>query len=79
MTETIELKQELTKNRKKEIIALANSKGGTIYIGITDDGKVIGLNDIKSDVESLSEMIREGIIGNPTSYTNIEIKNVETS
>ena len=42
-SETVELKQELNKNIKKEIVALANSKGGTIYIGITDEGKVLGL------------------------------------
>lgn len=67
--ETIELKQELNKNIKKEIVALANSKGGTIYIGIDDDGNFIGVKDIKGDIESLSGMIREGIIGNLTTYT----------
>lgn len=76
-SETIELKQVLNKNIKKGIVALSNSKGGTIYIGIDDDGKVVGLQDIKSDIESLSSMIREGIIPNLTSYTNIEIKNIE--
>lgn len=34
-SEIIELKQELNKNIKKEIVAFANSKGGTIYIGLT--------------------------------------------
>ena len=67
--ETIELKQELNKNIKKEIVALANSKGGTIYIGIDDDGNFIGVKDIKGDIESLSGIIREGIIGNLTTYT----------
>ena len=76
-SETLELKQELTKNIKKEIVAFANSKGGTIYIGITDTGEILGLKDIKSDIESLSGMIREGIIGNLTTYTNIEIKEID--
>ncbi len=75
-SETVELKQELTKNIKKEIVAFANSKGGTIYIGITDTGEILGLKDIKSDIESLSGMIREGIIGNLITYTNIEIKEI---
>ena len=76
-SETVELKQELTKNIKKEIVALANSKGGTIYIGINDNGEILGLKDIKSDIESLSGMIREGIIGNLTTYTDIEIKEID--
>ena len=76
-SETVELKQELNKNIKKEIVALANSKGGTIYIGIKDDGKILGLKDIKSDVEALSGMIREGIIGNLTTYADIEVKAIK--
>ena len=40
--EYTELKIELTKDIKKEIIAFANTKGGKIYIGIDDDGNVIG-------------------------------------
>ena len=39
----LELKLELTKDIKKEIVAFANTNDGTIYIGIDDDGKVIGL------------------------------------
>lgn len=75
--ETIELKEELNKNIKKEIIAFANSKGGTIYIGISDEGSIIGLKDIKRDIESLSGMIREGIVGDLTIYTDIEIKEID--
>lgn len=76
-SEIIELKQELNKNIKKEIVAFANSKGGTIYIGIDDDGNVIGLKNVNEDVESLSGMIREGIIGNLTLYTSIDVKSIE--
>lgn len=76
-SETIELKQELNKNIKKEIVAFANSKGGTIYVGITDDGKIKGLDNIDDDVEALSGMIRDGIIRDLTTYTDIEPKNID--
>lgn len=75
--EFVELKRELTKDIKKEIIAFANSKGGTIYIGIDDTGKVVGLKDCNKDAEALSGMIREGIKSDLTLYTNIIIENVE--
>ncbi len=52
--EYTELKIELTKDIKKEIITFANTKGGKIYIGIDDGGNVIGLNNAKGDLESLS-------------------------
>ena len=75
--EFVELKRELTKDIKKEIIAFANSKGGTIYIGIDDTGKVVGLKDYNKDAEALSGMIREGIKSDLTLYTNIIIENIE--
>lgn len=76
-SETMELKQELTKNIKKEIVAFANTKGGTIYIGINDNGEIVGLTNPDKDVETLSCMIKEGIENDLVPYCNIEIKNVD--
>ena len=53
--EYTELKIELTKEIKKEIIAFANTKGGKIYIDIDDNGIIVGLKNSKEDLESLSE------------------------
>ena len=39
----IELKRELIKDLDKEIIAFLNAHGETIYIGVDDDGKVLGI------------------------------------
>ncbi|MEG0826493.1 MAG: ATP-binding protein [Bacilli bacterium] len=75
--EFTELKIELTKDIKKEIVAFANTNGGKIYVGISDDGKVIGLKNAKKDMESLSGMIREGIKSDLTIYTQISIKKME--
>ena len=75
--EYTELKIELTKDIKKEIIAFANTKCGKIYIGIDDDGSVIGLNNAKRDLESLSGMIREEIKSDLTLYNVNYVKNHE--
>lgn len=72
-SETIEFKRELTKEIKKEIVAFANTKGGTIYIGVDDNGEIVGLKNINKDVENLSNMINDGIKNNLTAYSNIEI------
>ena len=69
--EYTELKQELTKDIKKEIIAFANTNGGKIYIGVDDNGNAIGLKNIKEDIEALSSMIKEGITTDLTLYTKI--------
>ncbi len=72
-----ELNLELTKDIKKEFVAFANSNNGTIYIGINDDGKVVGLKNAKKDLEALSGMISEGIKLDLTLYTNIYIKTID--
>ena len=36
-SETIELKEIVVEDIKKEIIAFANSAGGTLYVGVADD------------------------------------------
>jgi ATP-dependent DNA helicase RecG len=54
-TVQIELKAELNESVKKEIIAFANTDGGKIYIGIDDDGNVIGLKNAKQDLESIKD------------------------
>ena len=43
----IELKEALTDDVKKEIVALLNTNGGTIFIGVKDDGTIIPFLDQK--------------------------------
>ncbi len=75
--EYVELKRELTKEIKKEIIAFSNTNGGTIYVGIDDKGKIIGLNNPEQDLETISGMIREGIKPDLTLLTKIYIEMIE--
>lgn len=72
-----ELKVELTKDIKKEIVAFANTNNGTIYIGIDDNNNIIGLKNAEKDLEALSGMIRDGICSDLTLYTKIYIENIE--
>ncbi len=69
---TTELKRELNTDFKKEIIAFANCDGGEIYIGVEDNGMVIGVENIEKTMESIGNMIRDGIKPDLTAYTNIE-------
>ena len=41
-SETVELKSIVVEDIKKEIIAFANCEGGKLYIGVQDDGTVVG-------------------------------------
>lgn len=41
----IEFKREWPDGIKKTMVAFANTDGGTIYLGVADDGEVVGLDD----------------------------------
>ena len=47
---TVELKRIVVDDIKKQIIAFANCDDGKLYIGIEDDGTVIGLDDADQTV-----------------------------
>ena len=46
--EHTELKRELIDEVKSEIIAFLNSDGGTVYVGVEDDGSITGIKDDSS-------------------------------
>lgn len=69
---TIELKTEVTADFKKEVIALANTDGGTIYIGIDNNGQVVGVSNPDEVMAQVGNMIRDGIKPDLTAYTSIE-------
>lgn len=67
----IELKEKVTKDLKKEIVAFANSNDGTIYIGIKDDGTIIGVKNAKKDIEAISSIIHDNIKPDLTLNTKL--------
>lgn len=72
---TVELKSEVTADFKKEVIALANTDGGTIYIGIDNNGQVIGISNSDEVMAQIGNMIRDGIKPDLSAYTSIEAAN----
>lgn len=71
-SEYLELKEIINADFKKEIVAFANTSGGEIYVGVTRDGKPVGVNNAEAEMERISSMIRDGIKPDLTSYTTIE-------
>ena len=74
---TLELKREVTDALKKEVIAFANTTGGEIYIGIEDDGTVIGLSDAQKDLEAVTNMLHDSIKPDILVHTQAEIVHLE--
>ncbi|NLB17408.1 MAG: AAA family ATPase [Syntrophomonadaceae bacterium] len=67
---TLELKRKVIDDIRKTVIAFANSEGGTIYIGIDDDGTIVGVKDIGDEMLRLSNMIRDAIKPDVTMFVS---------
>lgn len=75
--EYIEYKEAYVDDIKKSIIAFANSTGGTIYIGVSDSGEVVGVQDPDDVSLRVSNMIRDTIHPDITLCVQNEIRELE--
>ena len=71
-SETVELKQVFADDIKKEIIAFANSNGGTLYVGVSDDGDVVGVENAADTIMRINNMLRDSIKPDITFLTSCE-------
>lgn len=74
---TLEFKRELTDAIKREIIAFANTQGGELYIGIDDDGSVIGLENADKVLEVVSSILHDSIQPDILVHTFLEVVELE--
>ena len=72
-SEPIELKEIYTPDLKKEVVAFANTNGGTIYIGVQDNGEITGLDNADFVMQKISNAVRDGIRPDVSMFTNIEL------
>ncbi len=70
--ETVELKEAVVDDIKKEIIAFANCNGGKLYIGVQDDGTVVGLDNPDGTALQISNMVRDAIKPDITMFLHYE-------
>lgn len=71
-TETIELKSIVMDDLKKEIIAFANCDGGTVYVGVADDGTVLGVENADECALQISNMVRDAVKPDVTMFIHYE-------
>ena len=58
-TQNIEYKSKWKDEFLKEICAFANAQGGTLYVGIDDNGNTVGVTDAKNLLETLPNKVRD--------------------
>ena len=73
----LEFKRDLSSPQPllKTLVAFANTAGGQLFIGIGDDGAVIGVDDPLGEEERLSNLITDSI--SPRLLPSIELLTVE--
>lgn len=76
-TERTELKKILNDTLQKEIVAFLNSFDGAIYIGVDDDGTVIGVDDIDDTQKRIADIITTQILPNPQAFVELGTKYVD--
>ncbi len=76
-SDVLELKREITEDLKKEIIAFANADGGSILIGVEDDGTIVGLSNVDNEMNRITSMIRDAIKPDLTMFVKTRTLNYE--
>lgn len=66
--ENIEFKLQVTDEIYKEVIAFANTDGGTIYIGIDDNGNAVGIDNVDETYTRITNGIRDAIQPDVTMF-----------
>lgn len=76
-TETVELKSIVMDDLKKEIIAFVNCDGGTLYVGVADDGTVLGVENADECALQISNMMRDAVKPDVTMFIHYETLDCE--
>lgn len=76
-TEKMELKRILNDTLPKEIVAFLNSFDGVIYIGVDDDGNIIGVNNLDEIQKKIANIITTQILPNPQSFIELGSKFID--
>lgn len=76
-SEIVELKSEIVGDICKEVIAFANTKGGTLYIGVGNDGSIVGVDNADRVTLQLSNMVRDSIKPDITMFVRYETQVVD--
>ncbi len=71
----VEFKEIYVPEIKKEVIAFANTEGGTVYIGIRADGSIVGVEDADKVMLQAADAIRDAI--RPDIMPFVQIRAIE--
>ena len=71
-SDVVELKAAYVEDIRKEIIAFANTNGGTVFIGVKDNGEVIGIDDVDEVMLQVANGCRDAVKPDITMFVAYE-------
>ena len=76
-TEKTELKQKYADSISKEIVAFLNTDGGTVYVGVNDDGSVCGVSNLDESLRKIADILESQILPDPRSFVELGTKYID--
>ncbi|MDR1062040.1 MAG: putative DNA binding domain-containing protein [Clostridiales bacterium] len=70
-TTRIEFKREYNDKVNKVLLSFLNTEGGTLFIGIADDGAVCGVDDADAVMLRTMNSLRDSVTPDPSGYVSI--------
>ncbi|MBW3079709.1 helix-turn-helix domain-containing protein [Bifidobacterium simiiventris] len=71
---SVEFKRDWVDGAKRTAVAFANTGGGVIYLGIEDDGLIVGVNDADASMRKATQAISDGIRPDLMSFVSVELE-----
>jgi len=72
---TTEFKREYTPDINKAVVAFANTNGGTIYIGVVNNGEIAGIADVDGTMLKITNSVRDSIKPDVTLFVDYQAAN----
>ena len=72
-----EFKREFVDDIKKTVVAFANTDGGTLYIGVNDDGTVCGADDTDACMLKVTNTVRDSVKPDVSMFCDISTEVID--
>ena len=69
----VEYKREYVPELRKDVVAFANTTGGTIYVGIADNGDIVGVDSPDEIMLRISGSLKDSIVPDIMPFVQIRV------
>ncbi|MBW3095275.1 putative DNA binding domain-containing protein [Bifidobacterium sp. 64T4] len=73
----VEFKREWSDSAKRTLVAFANTDGGTLYVGIDDDGNAVGVRNPDECMRQVTQAVSNAVRPDLTSFLSIDREDMD--